>query len=174
MRVWVLRLGHRIKRDERISAHCGLVARALGVNRIIYSGEKDDSLLGSIKKVVKRFGGPFEVKYKKNWKRVIEEWKKKGEIVHLTVYGIPIQNSIKKIRSSTKDKLIVIGGAKVPSIIYELSDWNVSITSQPHSEVASLAIFLDRFFKGKELEKEFKNAKIKIVPQESGKKVISL
>jgi len=174
MRVWVLRLGHRIKRDERISTHCGLVARAFGANGIIYSGEKDNSLLDSIKKVVERFGGPFEVKYKKNWKKVIKEWKKKGEIVHLTVYGVPIQNSIKKIRSSTEDKLIVIGGAKVPSVVYELSDWNISITSQPHSEVASLAIFLDRFFKRKVLEKEFKNAKIKIVPQGSGKKVISL
>ena len=35
----VLRLGHRIGRDARISTHCGLVARALGANKIIYSGD---------------------------------------------------------------------------------------------------------------------------------------
>jgi tRNA (cytidine56-2'-O)-methyltransferase len=35
-----------------------------------------------------------------------------------------------------------------------------------------LAVFLDKFFEGKELEKEFENKKIKIVPQEKGKKII--
>jgi len=31
---------------------------------------------------------------------------------------------------------------------------------------------LDRFFEGKELAKEFKEAKIKVVPQERGKKTV--
>jgi len=31
-------------------------------------------------------------------------------------------------------------------------------------------VFLDRFFEGKELAKEFRKAKIKILPQERGKK----
>jgi tRNA (cytidine56-2'-O)-methyltransferase len=53
-----------------------------------------------------------------------------------------------------------------------MSDFNMSIGNQPHSECAALAIFLDRFFEGKELVKEFKKAKIKVVPQERGKKTI--
>lgn len=171
MEVWVLRLGHRIKRDERISTHCGLVARAFGANGIIYSGEKDEGLLDSIKKIVERFGGPFEVKYEKNWKKVIKAWKKRGEIIHLTVYGLPVQNVIEKIRNSPKDKLIIIGGAKVPGEIYNLANWNIAITSQPHSEVAALAIFLNKLFEGK--EKKFKG-KVKIIPQERGKKVLKL
>ena len=34
----VLRLGHRLKRDERLSTHVGLASRALGADKIIYSG----------------------------------------------------------------------------------------------------------------------------------------
>jgi tRNA (cytidine56-2'-O)-methyltransferase len=62
----------------------------------------------------------------------------------------------------------------VPGEVYQLSDWNISVTNQPHSEVAALSILLDRFFEGRELKKEFKNARIKIVPQEKGKKITSL
>jgi tRNA (cytidine56-2'-O)-methyltransferase len=171
MEVWVLRLGHRIKRDERISTHCGLVARAFGADGIIYSGEKDNSLLDSIKKVVERFGGPFEVKYEKNWRKVIKNWK--GKIAHLTMYGLPVQEKIEEIKNCKEDLLIVIGGEKVPGEVYNLVNWNIAITNQPHSEVAALAIFLHELFEGKEFEKEFKG-KVKIMPQERGKKVISL
>ncbi|MDH5420053.1 MAG: tRNA (cytidine(56)-2'-O)-methyltransferase, partial [Candidatus Bathyarchaeota archaeon] len=33
-------------------------------------------------------------------------------------------------------------------------------------------VFLDRFFEGRELSKEFEGAKIKIIPQVRGKKVV--
>lgn len=51
-------------------------------------------------------------------------------------------------------------------------DYNIAIGNQPHSEVAALAIFLDRIYKGRELYMEFGDAKIKILPQNVGKKVI--
>lgn len=171
MKVWVLRLGHRIKRDERISTHCGLVARAFGANGIIYSGEKDEGLLNSIEKIVERFGGPFEVEYEKNWKKIIENWK--GKTVHLTMYGLPIQEKIEEIKNCKEDLLVIIGGEKVPGEVYKLASWNIAVTNQPHSEVAALAIFLHELFEGKEFEKEFKG-KVKIIPQEKGKKIISL
>lgn len=69
--------------------------------------------------------------------------------------------------------MIIVGGKKVPSDVYYLSDYNVAIGNQPHSEVAALAVFLDRLFDGKETEIEFKG-KIKILPQERGKKVIKV
>ncbi|MCK4952399.1 tRNA (cytidine(56)-2'-O)-methyltransferase, partial [Candidatus Bathyarchaeota archaeon] len=72
-----------------------------------------------------------------------------------------------------KDVLIIIGSQKVPREIYQLVDYNIAIGNQPHSEVTALAIFLDRLFKGKELKKKFENAKLKIIPQKRGKKVIS-
>jgi len=169
MGILVLRLGHRIKRDERVSAHCGLVARAFGADGIIYSGEKDDSLLKSIKKIVERWGNKFEVRYEKNWKKVIKDCD--GKIVHLTMYGLPVQEKIDEIKNYKENLLIVIGGEKVPSEVYNLADWNIAITNQPHSEIAALAFFLDKLLEGKELKKEFKG-KLKIIPQEKGKKIL--
>lgn len=169
MKIFVLRLGHRISRDKRISTHCGLVSRAFGANGIIYSGERDQSLLDSVKNVVKQWGGKFEVKYEKDWKSFVRKWK--GKVVHLTIYGMPVQEKIEEIEKSKEDLLIVIGGEKVPPELYKLADWNISITNQPHSEIAALAIFLDKLFKGGELYKRFTNGKIRVEPDESGKKV---
>ncbi len=164
----VLRLGHRKERDKRITTHVGLVARAFGADGIIITGEYDENVLKSIKDVVERWGGPFFVEYRQDWKNVIKEWK--GSVVHLTMYGIPIDQVIERIRQE-KDVLVVVGAEKVPREVYELADFNVAIGNQPHSEVAALAIFLDRYFKGEELRKEF-HGKLKIVPQERGKKVV--
>ena len=55
----------------------------------------------------------------------------------------------------------------------EVSDFNVAVGNQPHSECSALAIFLDRFFEGKELVKPFKKAMIEIVPKERGKQIKS-
>ena len=48
---------------------------------------------------------------------------------------------------------------------------NIAVGNQPHSEIAALAIFLDRFFQGKELTQSFDNAKMKIIPSSRGKSV---
>jgi tRNA (cytidine56-2'-O)-methyltransferase len=170
MKIFVLRLGHRISRDHRISSHCGLVARAFGSNGIIYSGEKDQSLLDSIKNVAKQWGGKFEVKYEKDWRKFIRDWR--GRKVHLTVYGMPVQEKIKEIENSKGNLLVIVGGEKVPPDVYKLSDWNVSITNQPHSEIAALAIFLDKLFRGGELYRRFAKAMIKVRPEERGKNVV--
>jgi len=170
MVVWVLRLGHRRGRDPRLTTHVALTARALGCDGIILSGEKDDSAIENINEVVKNWGNHFEVKYEKNWKNVINNWK--GKTVHLTMYGLPIQDKIGDIKKS-KNILVVVGSEKVPSEVYQLVDFNIAITNQPHSEVGSMAVFLDKLFEGKELEKKFKKARIKIIPQERGKRTIS-
>ena len=163
----VLRLGHRLKRDERISTHCGLVARAFGADRIIYSGDRDEKMLATLQSVAERWGGRFAVEYEASWKRVISYHRKKRyTIVHLTMYGIPIEKTIKKIKKQ-KNILVVIGSEKVPSEVYQLSDFNIAVTNQPHSEVAALAVFLNLLNR----KAKFSNAKLRIVPQEKGKKV---
>lgn len=172
MAIWVLRLGHRRVRDQRITSHCALVARVFGAQGITYSGDKDENLEKSIRKVVERWGGPFGINYEKNWKKIIKNWK--GKTVHLTMYGLPIRDVLNGIKKCKKDLLVIIGSQHVPGEVYHLSDWNVAVTNQPHSEVAALAVFLDRFFEGKKLEKEFENKKIKIIPQECGKKVLKV
>ncbi len=171
MDVVVFRLAHRPFRDQRISTHCGLVARAFGADRIIYSGKKDEKFETSIKKVVEKFGGKFSIEYADSWKKTINVYKKKRFlIVHLTVYGLGVDNQIVKIKKNKKI-LAIIGGEKVPWEVYQMADYNISVTNQPHSEVAALSVFLDRLFSGKELNKSFKG-KIKIIPQEKGKKVL--
>ena len=112
-----------------------------------------------------------------SWKSAVREWKAKdGIVVNLTAYGENIQTSnvLDRIRDLEKDVLLIVGSQKVPKEFFskEISDFNVSIGNQPHSECAALAVFLDRFFEGQELAKGFGNAKIKIVPQERGKKTI--
>lgn len=165
--ITVLRLGHRRKRDARLSTHCGLAARALGANAIVYSGERDEKLLKSLRKVSKNWGGKFKASYEENWRKAVRGYK--GTKVHLTMYGMPLQNKMARIRGRG-DILVIIGGEKVPGEVYGMVDYNLAITNQPHSEVAALAIFLHEYFRGKELKRKF-GGRLKIVPQEHGKKI---
>ncbi|MCW3988348.1 MAG: tRNA (cytidine(56)-2'-O)-methyltransferase, partial [Candidatus Bathyarchaeota archaeon] len=111
--------------------------------------------------------------YRKNGAEVLKEWKRNGGvIIHLSMYGLSIQNVVEDIRISSADKLIVAGGAKVPKYVYEEADWNVAVTSQPHSEISAVSIFLHELLEGRELSKSFKNAELVIVPQVRGKKIV--
>lgn len=168
--ITVLRLGHRKKRDVRLTTHCCLVARAFGAGKIVLSGEKDVQVMNSIKKVVKNWGGHFKIEHQKSWKSWLK--KQKSKKVHLTMYGLPFQKDISVIRKH-KNLIVIIGSEKVPGEVYGLSDYNIAITSQPHSEAAALAIFLYEYSKRK-LKTNFKNAKLKIKPQKKGKKVAKL
>ena len=166
--ITVLRLGHRRVRDARLSTHVGLTARAFGARKIVYSGEKDEKLLDSVKKVTREWGGPFSVCYEKKWRHVIKNFK--GTKVHLTMYGLPVQKEISKVRKK-RDVLVIVGGEKVPFEVYEVVDFNLAVTAQPHSEAAALAVFLHEYFRGKELQKKFKKSKRRILPQKCGKRV---
>lgn len=172
-KVYVLRLSHRGARDKRATTHLFLVARAFGADKVIYTGQRDEKLEETVRTVVRNWGGRFAAEYEEDWRKKIKDWKAHGgEIIHLTMYGLPIQNVIRQIRESSRDKLIVVGATKVPSEVFKLADWNVSVTSQPHSEIGALCIFLHEFFRGKELSRKFGNAKMEIIPQVEGKKVI--
>lgn len=166
--ITVLRIGHRIDRDKRITTHVALVARAFGADQI-FVDTLDKKLEESILRTCNRFGGNFKIKTGINPKKTLKEWQ--GKIVHLTMYGEKLEKSIKKIDEKS-DLLIVIGAEKVPAYVYDISDNNISIGNQPHSEVAALAIFLDRYTNAKWLNKKF-NGKIQIQPSNKGKKVTS-
>ena len=169
VRVTVLRLGHRLVRDERTSTHIGLVSRAFGAKELVLTGA-DDHTMDSIQRVSSRWGGDFTVKYVRNWREVLAKWK--GCVVHLTMYGERLDDALPKIRRHIEDKiLVVIGAEKVPREIYNLATFNVAVGNQPHSEVAALAVFLDRLFMGEELNTEFVKAGIKIKPSPRGKEV---
>ena len=179
VKVVVLRWGHRPERDKRLTTHVALTARAFGASGIILSDVEDEKVKASIGKVVENWGGPFFFEMGKPWRQAIKEWRAKGGIVvHLTAYGENIQTSdvLDRIKACGKDIMVIVGSQKVPGEFFseKVSDFNVAIGNQPHSECSSLAVFLDRLFEGKELEKEFRNAKLKIVPQVRGKKVVKV
>lgn len=162
----VLRLGHRPTRDQRVTTHVALTARALGADEVWVSTE-DVGLEKTVRSVVERFGGKFKIKSGVDWRRAIKSWK--GEVVHLTMYGERLSKAIPTIKA--KDLMIVVGAEKVPREVYDLADRNVSVGNQPHSEVAALGIFLDRYMKGKALERPFRG-KLTVVPNPRGKTVV--
>ena len=168
----VLRMGHRIPRDLRVTTHVCLTARALGANGLILADVVDTTLEKTILDVCQRFGGVFRIRMGEPWRHTVKEWKSTGgEIVHLTAYGMPLTETIEVIRASPCPKLVVVGASKVPGEVFEEATWNVAVTNQPISEVSALAIFLDWLFEHRRLQEEFANAKIRIIPAEHGKKV---
>ncbi len=168
MKFTVLRLGHRYMRDKRVSTHIGLVARAFGADRLVMD-VRDPLVEESIERVVGDWGGVFELDVTGDWQRYVERFR--GDRIHLTMYGINVNECIDIVRRSGRDKLIIVGGKKVPSEIYSMVDYNIAIGNQPHSEIAALAVFLDRLFEGRELDTEFKGRK-RIIPQDHGKRVV--
>jgi len=170
MRVVVLRLGHRPERDKRVTTHVGLVARAFGAEEMILAG-RDDKLVEGLQDVSERWGGGFQVRSAESWKGEVRRWKDSGGgIVHLTMYGTPISESIDEIRLADP-LMVVVGAEKVPPEIYDIADWNVGVGNQPHSEVAALAIFLDRLFLGRELQRDF-HGRLEVVPSPRFKTVV--
>ena len=162
----VLRIGHRIERDKRITTHVGLVARAFGADAILID-TKDDKIEENIKSISNRFGGNFKIRTGVKSLSYAKKWT--GTIVHLTMYGEELDTAVSSI-DTKKDLLIIVGAEKVPREYYELADYNISIGNQPHSEVAALALFLDRYTKGSWAKKEF-NGEMKIIPSKHGKNV---
>jgi tRNA (cytidine56-2'-O)-methyltransferase len=168
----VLRIGHRFFRDSRVTTHVCLTARALGADGIIIADKHDKTVESTIREVAKRFGGDFSIESGKPWRRTILDWRDMGgKIVHLTAYGLKLPDVIQEINTANRDILIVVGSEKMPGEVFKLADWNVSITSQPMSEVAALAVFLDWHLENHAFEKVFPRGEIRIVPSRDQKNI---
>ena len=175
--ITVLRLGYRVGRDPRINTHLGLVSRALGANEFLVSGDKNNKMFETINQVTKTFGGVFLTKHLDSPMTWIRNYKSKekdggnGTIIHLTMYGEDYRKIVPLI---PKDKplAIIVGGAKVPASIYRMAHYNVSIGNQPHSEVAALALLLDKLQNGNSIDQNFSNPKLEIIPDLERKNVI--
>ncbi len=166
----VLRLGHRLGRDQRMTTHVGLTARAFGANCMLIAAQ-DMSIEKNMDDITRRWGEKFFVRSGIKWKDKIVEWRGRGgKVCHLTMYGINLPDVIDDVRAAG-DILVVVGAEKVPAEIYGMADWNIAIGNQPHSEVAALAIFLDRLHGGEELSRVFKGGELHVVPMERGKEV---
>lgn len=162
----VLRLGHRPARDKRITTHVALVARVFGADKMLIS-TWDDSIEKTLRDVVRKFGGPFEIESGVDWRRTLKDFR--GYKVHLTMYGMAFEEGMSKVPRD-KDIMVVVGAEKVPRLVYDMVDLNLSVSNQPHSEVAALAIFLDRLKEGQWAKKTF-HGRVRIVPSSRGKDV---
>jgi tRNA (cytidine56-2'-O)-methyltransferase len=171
--VAILRIGHRPERDQRVTTHVALTGRALGAAGM-YLAASDKGVVQSVLDVAERWGGQFFCEDNIKWRTCIKDWKAAGgKVVHLTMYGINLPDIIQEIRPCEK-LLVVVGAEKVPGEMYGLADYNVAVTGQPHSEIASLALFLDRYHEGKEFGHDFPGAKIRIIPSRAGKQTEEL
>ncbi|PSQ16919.1 tRNA (cytidine(56)-2'-O)-methyltransferase [Halobacteriales archaeon QS_8_69_26] len=200
--VTVLRLGHRPGRDERMTTHVALTARALGADRAVLEPAASGSA-DTVRDITDRFGGPFAVEVADAPKGRIRSWD--GVVAHLTMYGLPVQEVMGEVRAAHfgseagseggavddgdpaddgeesgpeaaggSPLLVVVGGGKVPFEVYDRAGFNVAVTNQPHSEVAALAVFLDRLFEGRELDRQFEGGDRRVIPEETGKRVEDL
>ncbi|WP_101477006.1 tRNA (cytidine(56)-2'-O)-methyltransferase [Candidatus Nitrosotalea bavarica] len=172
MKIEVLRIGTRLVRDDRVTTHVTLVSRAFGASKI-YMYDANPDIKETISKVNKMWGSDFKVEIIENWKDVVRLKKKESfKIVHLTMYGENINAVQDDIRKEEKI-LIIVGAEKVPREAYDMSDYNVAIGNQPHSEISALAILLDRILQGQYLEKKYSDGEREIVPTKKGKNVIT-
>lgn len=168
--VAILRLGHRPQRDQRVTTHVGLTARALGAKGM-FLASNDTGIVKSIQDVGERWGGEFFVENDVGWHSCIRRWKEAGgTVVHLTMFGMNLPDVEEEIVACEKI-LVVVGAEKVPGEVYHLADFNVAVTNQPHSEISSMAIFLDHLLGKDSLTQEFPGAMVRVVPCREGKLV---
>ncbi len=171
MNIEVLRLGHRPQRDKRVTTHVALTARALGARRVRIA-ESDDQVVRSVGSVARRFGGEFTIESSTGWKGPIKAWKESGgQVVHLTMYGRPLSEAVRAILDRGTDVLAVVGAEKVPADLYDLADENVAVGNQPHSEVAALALLMDRLRQGAWEQDPFPDAELRVIPSTRGKRI---
>ncbi len=171
MRVEVVRLGHRPERDKRMTTHVCLTARAFGADRV-YVDTADNELEERMSRVAEQFGGDFEVRTGVSPRGLIKS--SRATVVHLTMYGENVAAWDEGRWENLRSKpcvLVVVGSTKVPREYYEMADMNAAVGNQPHSEVAALAVFLDRLTGGEPLRHDL-GGRMTVVPQERGKLVV--
>ncbi|MDZ7687443.1 MAG: tRNA (cytidine(56)-2'-O)-methyltransferase [Halobacteriales archaeon] len=169
--VEVLRLGHRPERDARLTTHVCLTARAFGADAVHVDGN-DKRPVETARDITRRFGGDFEARSVESPRSVVNDFD--GTVVHLTMYGEPVQDVVDEVRDADEPVLALVGAGKVDGWVYGEADYNVGVTNQPHSEVAALAVFLHEYFDSDELDASFEGGEIEVVPSESGKETRSL
>lgn len=162
----VLRLGHRPGRDPRLTTHLALTARAFGA-RAVHLEPPDPPLAARIASATARFGGQFHVDGVPRWRTFLKAWK--GPTLHLTMYGEDLDD-VKPRLPREGNLLVIVGGPKVPAEVYEAATFNVAVTHQPHSEVAALAITLDRLLGTPRVETR-SGAQLQVLPHPRGKRV---
>ncbi|MGI0133562.1 MAG: tRNA (cytidine(56)-2'-O)-methyltransferase [Candidatus Micrarchaeaceae archaeon] len=161
--ITVLSIGER---DRRIRINLCLTARAFGADKAIFIGKKDASIARHMSAVNEKWGGDFKVEFAPNVAGVIKPLTKYKK-VYLTMYGMPLRQVAYTLKTY-KNILLIITQKEHDTALSGMADYSVSITTQPHAQVTSVAVFLHEFFSGRELAVQFPNAKYKVVPDQKG------
>ncbi|MEM0322027.1 MAG: hypothetical protein QW429_03085 [Thermoprotei archaeon] len=151
-KIVVLRLNHRL-RDLRVTTHVCLTARAFGANGVIIADTQAEEIIEKIQKLNTKWGDGFWVKDSLSAHDAINIWRSLGgTVINLSMYGEDLRNTLSELYFlhylQLRPLLVLVGSSKVSAEMYTLADYNVSITDQPHSEVAALAVFLDKIHGG--------------------------
>jgi tRNA (cytidine56-2'-O)-methyltransferase len=133
----------------------------------MYLHPPDQALAERIAAVGRRWGGDFTVVPVDDWKSLVRSFS--GAVVHLTMYGLPLERCLPRLARHRR-LLLVVGGAKVPSELYQKARYNVAVGHQPHSEVAAVAVTLERLL-GLPRPVRAGSAAQRIVPSARGKRV---
>ena len=164
----VLRIGHRPERDKRVTTHVALTSRAFGASKM-YLSRPDSRVIKTVKTVVSKFGGDFEIETLSNPKSFVKNWE--GKIVHLTMFGLPFVDFEVELKKHKTPLLFIVGAEKVPPWVFEYADYNLSIGNQPHSEVSALAISLSCINENY-LSKDFEGS-LKVVPTSDHREMVN-
>ena len=166
----VLRIGHRPERDKRITTHVALTARAFGASRISFH-RPDSRIVDTVSDVGEKFGGDFEIRTLSNPKNFVRNLE--GTIIHLTMFGISIDEEIDKIKKIVAPLLFIVGAEKVPPWVFDFSDFNIAVGNQPHSEVAALAIALSKV-NNKPYNQNFGGGQLRVIPSSERRNMIEV
>lgn len=164
--VWTIAVLSIGEHDRRIRTNICLTARAFGADKVIFIGKRDSRIINYMSKISANWGGSFKVEFASNAPKVIRPLTKYKK-VYLTMYGIPLRQ-VGYTLKTYKNVLLIVSQKEHDEALEKLSDYNVSITTQPHAQVTSIAVFLHEFFSGRELAIQFPNARYKVKPQDHG------
>ena len=144
-----------------------LTARALGASEVIFTRKKEPKIIRYVNRLEKNWGGKFNVSFVKSYKNALAGTTNYVK-VYLTRYGTPL-NKLAYTLNTYKNIMLIVSYTEAQSKLLDgLADFNVSISDQQHCSIASIAIFLHDFYRGRELAMHFENAKYKIIPNEHG------
>jgi tRNA (cytidine56-2'-O)-methyltransferase len=138
-------------------------ARAFGASSVTFASQKMPKLIRYFATMNRTWGGNFTVSFTDDWKDFINS-KKNYKTVYLTKYGIPI-NKVRYSLKTYKNILLIVTHDNTSKSLLKSTDFNVSITTQPHCSTAAITVFLHLFYEGRELAMHFENAKYRVVPE---------
>ena len=65
----------------------------------------------------------------------------------------------------------MVGAEKVPPWVFELSDYNIAIGNQPHSEVAALSVALSKIYDNV-YNQNFEGGEVKVIPSSERRNMV--